>query len=53
MGNSNDFYQIKWEVIKMAGIEGSINTYLVEIEQDIPHFETVLPLVKNRLLLTA
>lgn len=45
-----DFHQIKWSVIRNASLDIGTNAYLVDCNQDIPHFETVLPVVKNYLM---
>ncbi len=48
-----DFHEIKWQFLKSNKFETGINTYLVEFDQEIPHFETLMPLVKNHLLATS
>ena len=45
-----DFHQIKWNIIRNASMDLGTNAYLVDCNQDIPHFETVLPVVKNYLI---
>lgn len=47
---NQDIYNLKWELLKSEEISTGINTYLVECDGNIPHFETVLPLVKNQIL---
>lgn len=49
-GRMTDFTDIKLKYIKSKRARFGINAYLVETNIDIPHFETVLPLVKNHLL---
>ena len=45
-----DLHQIKWSVIRSASLDIGTNAYLVDCNQDIPHFETVLPVVKSYLI---
>jgi len=49
-GKMTDFTDIKLKYVKSRKARFGINAYLVETNIEIPHFETVLPLVKNRLL---
>lgn len=45
-----DYHQIKWNIIKSAPMNVGTNAYLVDCNLEIPHFETVLPVVKNYLI---
>jgi hypothetical protein len=45
-----DFSAIKWKYIKNNSGERELSTYLVESEMEIPRFESLIPLVKERLL---
>jgi len=45
-----DFHQIKWNIIQNAAMEVGTNAYLVDCNLDLPHFETVMPIVKNYLI---
>jgi hypothetical protein len=47
---NKNIYNLKWELLKSDEIKTGINTYAVQCEEELPHFETVLPLVKNQLL---
>jgi len=49
-GLMTDFTDIKIKYVKSKRVQFGINAYLVETNIEIPHFETVLPLVKNHLL---
>ncbi len=49
-GMITDYTDIKLKYVKSRRARFGINAYLVETNIDIPHFETVLPLVKNHLL---
>lgn len=48
--SSSNPYEIKWQYLKSDKFNTAVNTYLVESEDEIPHFETIIPLVKNHLL---
>lgn len=49
-GRATDYTDIKLKYVKSRKARFGINAYLIETNIEIPHFETVLPLVKNRLL---
>ncbi len=45
-----DFSELKWHYYRNERWLHGIDAFLVETSTDLPHFECVLPLVKNRLL---
>jgi len=49
-GLMTDYTDFKIKYVKSKKARYGINAYLVEINEEIPHFETVLPIVKNHLL---
>lgn len=48
--SNKNIYNLKWELLKSDELSAGINTYIVQCNEELPHFETVLPLVKNQLL---
>lgn len=45
-----DLHEIKWNMIKSVSMDVGTNAYLIDSHPQIPHFETVLPVVKYYLL---
>lgn len=45
-----DLHNIKWRMIKSTSLNSGINAYVIDCSPEIPHFETVLPVVKYYLI---
>lgn len=45
-----DLHHLKWRMIRSTSINSGTNAYVVDCPPEIPHFETVLPVVKYYLI---
>jgi hypothetical protein len=45
-----NLYDIKWRILKSSSLNRGINAYVIDSSPVIPHFETVLPVVKYFLI---
>ncbi len=49
-GMFTNFNDVKWNVIRDGGMNLGTNSYLIETNTELPHFEMLLPVVKNYLI---
>lgn len=49
-GMFTNFREVKWDIIKAKSLDKRSNAFLIESNKELPHYELVLPLVKNYIL---